>query len=390
MKPLTLIALGLCALQAAAAPYVPASGAQVIETLPRRSDPGQQELLRMRARLAANPKDPATAAALARRYIAIGRGASDPRYNGYAQAALAPWWTQPAPPTEVRILRATLNQSTHRYAEALADLEAVTKAAPGEPQAWLTRATVQTVVGDYGGATASCARLSSLADELVATTCLANTASITGRLAPSIRLLDAIHLRGAGAPAELRAWSLTLLAELCERHGDAAGAEARYRQALAISPDDGYLLGAYADFLLVQERPREVTALLRDHGRVDPLLLRHALALKLGGESPAQLADARRELAARFDAALRRGDSVHQREQARYELHLRGDTAAALALAKKNWAVQKEPADARLLLEAALAARDIAAARPVLRWMADTGFEDRQAAALAARLGKAS
>lgn len=344
----------------------------------------------MRAQLAANPQDPAIASALARRYIAIGRGASDPRYNGYAQAALAPWWTQPAPPTQVRILRATLNQSTHRYAEALTDLEAVTMATPDEPQAWLIRATVQTVVGDYSGATASCARLSSLAGELVAATCLANTASITGRLASSIRLLDTIHRRSAGAPAELRVWSLTLLAELCERSGDAAGAEARYRQALALGPDDTYLLGAYADFLLARRRPREVTALLRDSSRVDALLLRRALALKLAGESPRQLADANRELAARFEAAMRRGDSVHQREQARYELHLRGDVPAALALAKKNWAVQKEPADARLLLEAALAARDIAAAQPVLQWMASTGFEDRQATALAARLRKAS
>ena len=41
----------------------------------------------------------------------------------------------------------------------------------------------------------------------------------------------------------------------------------------------------------------------------------------------------------------------------------------ALALAKSNYAVQREVADARALLEAALAARDVAAAAPVLEWM---------------------
>jgi hypothetical protein len=44
---------------------------------------------------------------------------------------------------------------------------------------------------------------------------------------------------------------------------------------------DNYVFGAYADFLLDQNQPREVTALLRDKTRADPLLLRYALALKL-------------------------------------------------------------------------------------------------------------
>jgi hypothetical protein len=39
-----------------------------------------------------------------------------------------------------------------------------------------------------------------------------------------------------------------------------------------------------------------------------------------------------RELAARFDAAGQRGDTVHQREQARFELWLRRDVPTGLAL----------------------------------------------------------
>ena len=87
----SLIALLGAALCAQAAPYLPASGAQVIETLPRRGDPVQQELRRLRAQLNAQPNDVALAATLARRYIALGRSETDPRYLGYAQAALAPW-----------------------------------------------------------------------------------------------------------------------------------------------------------------------------------------------------------------------------------------------------------------------------------------------------------
>ena len=62
------------------------------------------------------------------------------------------------------------------------------------------------------------------------------------------------------------------------------------------------------------------------------------------------------ELAARFDAARSRGDSVHRREEARFRLTIAHDAAGALALARTNWNVQREPADRRVLVEAARAA----------------------------------
>jgi len=83
-----------------------------------------------------------------------------------------------------------------------------------------------------------------------------------------------------------------------------------------------------------------------------------------------------------------RGDSVHRRDEARFTLSLLGDPAAALALARANWEVQREPADARLLLDAALAVDDAAAARPALAFLAASGLEDvtlrQQIAALGA------
>ncbi|UUZ52705.1 hypothetical protein LP419_26185 [Massilia sp. H-1] len=79
-----------------AAPYTPASGSAVIERLPRRADPAQQELRALRAQLAARPGDLALATSVARQHIATARRETDPRYFGYAQAALAPWWSQPS------------------------------------------------------------------------------------------------------------------------------------------------------------------------------------------------------------------------------------------------------------------------------------------------------
>jgi tetratricopeptide (TPR) repeat protein len=276
----------------------------------------------------------------------------------------------------VRLLRATLLQSTHQFGPALADLKGVLAAEPNNAQAWLTQATVQTVQGDYDGATASCAHLSSLSIELITVTCIANEGTVTGRSVKSEQLLDLTLERSANAPEELREWALTLLAEMAQRRGDAGVAEARYKRALAMAPNDSYLLGAYADFLLEQKRPAEVLALLRDQSRIDALLLRRALALQQRGEKSNALAADVKELAARFDAAALRGDTVHQREQARFELLLRRDAKTALSLARKNWAVQREPADIRVYLEAAVATRDAAAAKPVIDWVTQHKIED--------------
>jgi tetratricopeptide (TPR) repeat protein len=371
-----IFALACCVTVAAqSAPYIPASGQQVVETVPRRGDPVQQEVRRLRSQLNASPNDVALAATVARRYIALGRSETDPRYLGYAQAALEPWWRQAAPPTDVRLLRATLLQSTHQFTPALADLKGVLAADPRNTQAWLTQATVQTVQGDYTGATASCARVSGLAIDLVAITCIANIGAVTGKAATSEQLLALTLERSPNAPAELKVWALTLLAEMAQRRGDADVAETRFRQALALSPRDSYLQGAYADLLLEQGRAADVLALVREQGRIDALLLRRALAFQLAGERNAMQADIR-ELAARFDAAGQRADTVHQREQARFELQLRHDARSALALARKNWDVQKEPADIRVYLLAAVQARDNAAAKPVIDWIAMHHTED--------------
>ena len=378
--------IALFAQDLSAAPYIPAKGSDVVERLPRRSDPARVELQRLRAQLAANPHNIEVATTVARHHINTARSETDPRYFGYAQAALAPWWAMPAPPPEVRLLRATLLQSTHHFPEALRDLDAIVAADPQNPQAWLTRATVQTVRGDYEEATKSCARLSSITTQLVSNTCIASIGAMTGRARPSEALLDMTLRREVDAPADMQVWVLTLLGEIAERRGDAAAAEARYQRALALSPRDSYLIGAYADFLLDQKRPADAVALVKDHNRIDGLLLRHALALRQLPGKADQLRAADAELAARFNAAARRGDTVHQREQARYELHVRGDTKTALVLAQKNWAVQKESADMRILLEAAAQARDKAAAAPVLEWVARHAVEDVAVQRLARQL----
>jgi hypothetical protein len=135
-----LALLGLLALPTAghAEPFVPASDAAVLEQLPSAGDPLLRDLHDQRAALAQNPRDLDIALSLAAAYVRLGRREADPRYDGYAQAALAPWWDLAEPPIPVLILRATLRQRRHDFEAALADLERVLARWPGHPQALLT------------------------------------------------------------------------------------------------------------------------------------------------------------------------------------------------------------------------------------------------------------
>jgi tetratricopeptide (TPR) repeat protein len=357
-----------------ATPYIPADGRQVVEHLPGRTNPVQRELLELRAELSRNPNDAGRATALAQRYIEQARLQGDPRYLGYAQAALAPWWKLAQPGDQVLVLRATLRQSTHQFAQALADLDTVLAHDSGNVQARLTRATVQMVVGDYAGAKASCMRLYSRAPALVVQTCLSNIGSVNGDARASFDKLKAALDQHPDTAPGVRTWVQTLMAEMAARLGDTGAADALFKQAMAGPDPDSYLLGAYSDFLLDRGRAAEVTRLLKDKTRIDALLLRYAIALKaVRSNDAAAQAEA---LRARFDAAMLRGDTVHQREQARFELVLRGDAKTAVRLAMLNWAVQKEPADLRILVETAAASGDAVATRTALDWIAKTRIED--------------
>jgi hypothetical protein len=127
-----------------------------------------------------------------------------------------------------------------------------------------------------------------------------------------------------------------------------------------------------------------VITLLAERGRADVLLLRLALAGRaVNDPRAAKWAD---ELQARFSAARARGDRTHEKEESRFVLALRGDAARALELALANHELQREPSDARVLLEAALAARTPAAraaVQPVLQWLDSNRVESVVLRALA-------
>jgi len=353
---------------------VPSRDSEIIATLrPASLTAAGRELRTLRASLSKDPLNLSLAREVASQLILQSRIESDPRCLGFAQTALAPWWTNASPPIDVLVLRATIHQSLHSFPSALADLDAALTLNPRHAQAWLTKATIHTVCGQYEQARRACVPLLRLSDPLTATTAAATVASLTGGAGRSVDLLEAALRREPDAAVTVRIWALTQLAESTARLGRLVESEGHFRTALSLAPRDPYLLGAYADLLLDLHRPDDAAALVEGSRSMDGLRLRFAEARLAGGHSASSEIQ---DLTERFAAARARGDRVHQREEGRFQLRLLRSPASALALAQENWHVQKEPADARLLLESARAMNDVTVETQVLAWVTTNRLED--------------
>jgi tetratricopeptide (TPR) repeat protein len=376
-----------------ATPFLPEDDAQVLERLPLVATPQGLRLKQERAELAADPHNVDLAIELARRYIQIGASNYDPRYYGYAEGILRPWLDAFEPPPTIVLLRATIRQHTHDFAGAMQDIDRVLQSEPHNMQAWLTRAVVLKIGGRYGEATESCARLVGLRDPLVRLTCLCEVQGLAGHGRDAFDLLSQAQGLAerswiSGERAEARdVWTLTVLAELAQRLGLTGEAESYFERAHASAPNDTYMLSAFADFLLDQSRYAEVETLLAGKTRIDPLLLRLALARHgQSSEAPTEMID---ELAARFASVRQRAETPHQGEEARFTLYLLRRPQEALALALANWSTMREPRDARIVLEAALVAGNRDAAKPVLDFLANSHLESATLSNLTAQFQSA-
>jgi tetratricopeptide (TPR) repeat protein len=366
---------------AAGAIEVPARDSEVVEVLRDRPLSAEERQWRaMRAQLRAQPRSLKLATDVAWQALRWARRDGDPRLLGQAEAALAPWWGLREPPPEVRLLRATLLQSTHDFDAALRDLQALVRLQPEQPQAWLTLASVLQVTGRYDEAQRACEGLRGAQAPFHAQACLLELQSLRGQADEAQQGLLTLSRQ---APRELQPTVQLMRAELAERMGQPQQALAIY-QALLLQEDDAYLLGVCADLLLDLGRPAEVLTLLKGRERNDALLMRLAEAgMAMNDPVARRLAQTQvAALKAKFEAAHLRGDSVHRREEARLALRLLRQPQRALQLARANWRVQKEPADARVLLEAARAAKDQATVASLRGDVQHWGWKDQRLEAL--------
>ena len=384
-KPLLMALLVSGGLAVHAAPYTPENDNVVVERLPgRASDPAIKRVESLRKQLAARPEDAALRVEIARRYFDMAMAQGDPRYVGYASAALAHLAKTAATNADYDMALGLIQQFSHEFEPALASLTKAAALNPTSPEPLLWRTAIFMVQARYTEAAAECARVVPLAEPLIGTGCSAYVEATTGQLQPAFEKLANAVKASPQASAELLLWESTRLAEMAWRLERFDVAESYFKSALKQGVTDQFLLGAYADFLLARQRPAEVLTLLTDWERSDILLLRLALAGKAAGDK--RSADWAAQLRDRFQAAAQRGDRLHEQEAARFELDIEGKPDKATALASRNYEVQKEPRDADILMRAALAANQPKSAQPALDWLRTSRYEDPAMAKLAAQL----
>jgi tetratricopeptide (TPR) repeat protein len=227
-----IVALTIAASAASADPYIPADDNEVLESLPREFLSSRDELTTLRRQLANDPDNQQLAANVASRYLKLGKQESDPRFNGYAQAAIRPWWEDDNPPTEILRLRAKLKERDHRYDAALADLELLLQKQPHDVQAWIELANIYWVQGKYTEARQACDNLSKFADPIETLICSVPILAVTGKAeeayASLAEILPTVRERW---PAAVQ-WILTMQAEIAQALGRNAKAEEHYLGAL--------------------------------------------------------------------------------------------------------------------------------------------------------------
>lgn len=365
-------------------PRTPTQDAVVIERLPfRAGDSRARALADLRANVLKAPDDAAAAVKLAQAYFNLAQARGDPRYVGYADAIVARFSAQNAQMTpDMLMTRGMLRQYRHDFAEALADFAAMLALDPDQAIAHAWRGAIYLVEAQYINAGQECAALLRMQRTVLHGGCSGLLQAYTGQLAGGYATLQ--QALTTTSDDDRRRWLLTRLGEVATWNGQPAKAERHYRDAVALGQDDGYLLAAWADFLLDNQRPAEVVKLLSSWEASDGLLLRLAEA-----EALLQLPEAAAHIQAlddRFAAAKLRGDTTHRAEEARFQLRLRKNPGLALAVAAANYQVQKEPRDARVLLESALAAKNVEGAKAAIDWLQSSGFEDANMRSLAARI----
>lgn len=366
---LASLCIALSPMPAQAAPYRPTSDAVVLATVPagaRTVTTGARDLQSVVAQASAD--------------IESARATGDPRYLGYAQSALGPWWNAKNAPLPVILIRAQIHQHNHAFEAALVDLDHALTLDPRSAQARLTRAAIHQVQGNYAAAAMDCRSLALLVEPLITVDCMSRLGSVRGDARRAYEKLAAMRDRADGMePRQRREIELTL-ADISHRLGDVEAARQHYDQALSATDADAYALLTFADFLLEQREYRQVIELFERYPDYADLLLRAALASR--ATNAANAGPLSQRLREQYAAHQRRGDFVPSRDYARFLLDIEGKASAALDAALFNWRSQREPADALIVVRAAIAAARPTDAMLVVTFVRQHGLEDVRLAKL--------
>lgn len=385
LNPLTLAATWAATVaQPAQSRYVPAASDVVLSTSVHAVDAGAASLRSLDQAWRRNPQDQAAALAYARAVFLIGLTEGDLRWYGSAKAALQPWWTAPALPADGYFLRGLVKQGFHDFAGGLADITQAIALDEARPEFWSWRFALHLLVSDMDAARQDCASLGRLfgADELAV--CQAILQYRSGQAGPAAaRFKELVGLSGFAGPLA-QDWLRLHWGEALRTAGQYDEAIRVWQAHLLKRPGAHPIRLALAELLNAQGRAADAKRVASQPNPSDALLVQNLLASRALNDPDTERLAA--QVAARFDSQALRNEALIERPQMVFLIQYGRDTQAGLSMALANWRDQQEPADAVLLLQAALLTNQPKAGASVIEWMRKTGYTEPALVALVQRI----
>lgn len=328
----------------------------------------------------AQPQNLNTALPYARAVFALGLTEGDLRWYGSAKAALAPWWGSTDLPAEGFYLRGLVKQGFHDFEAGLQDIDRAIALEPRRAEFWSWRFALHLLLADMAAARQDVDEMARLMGPQEADVYRAVLLYRTGQPLPAVPLLARAIRSPDNQDAASQDWLSFHLGEAHRVAGQAASAIAVWEQSLKSRPQSHLIRLSLAELLNQQgqfAQAKRVALYKPDTGSLSDALLMQVLLASRGFKDSdearwASLMDARLK-----SQALRQ-EALIERPKLIYQIAYGRDMAAGLALSAENWRLQKEPPDALLFVQAALALGQARAAEPVLAWAQKTGYTDPQ------------
>lgn len=348
--------------------------------------PGQQQgqLRQLDLAWRAQPQDLNTALAYARAVFTLGLTQGDLRWYGSAKAALSPWWQASDLPAEGFFLRGLVKQGFHEFEAGLQDINRAIAIEPQHAEFWSWRFALHLLLADMQAARQDHEKMAQLFGPEEAKVYRAVLLYRTGQAQAAVAQLQSAITAAQFKDASSQAWLGFHLGEALRVAGQPAKALAVWDQQLKAQPQSHLLRLSLADLLNQQGQHAKAKKVANAAASTDALLMQALLASRaLKDPDEARLAS---QMAARLQSQALRQEALIERPKLIYQIAYGQDLGAGLALSVENWQLQKEPPDAVLFVQAALAMKQARAAEPVLAWAEKTGYTDPQLAPLLAQL----
>jgi tetratricopeptide (TPR) repeat protein len=288
-----------------------------------------------------------------------------------------------------------VKQGFHDFQDGLQDINRAIALEPGRAEFWSWRFALHLLLADMAAAQKDIDEMGRLFGAEEAQIYRAVLFYRTGQPVPAVSLLSQAIRSANYQDASSQDWIGFHLGEAHRVAGQPDRALAVWGQRLKASPQSHLIRLSLADLLNQQGQYRQAknvatstadstSALTRAATMTDALLMQAVLACRgLKDPEEARLAS---QLEARLRSQTLRQEALIERPKLIYQIAYGRDLKAGLALSIDNWQLQKEPPDALLFVQAALALGQARAAEPVVNWVEKTGYTDPELTQMLAQL----